>query len=259
MSLQMNRSTPRVHHRYGPTPWFYRLVARALNVIVRLFYIWEVQGEDQLPTSTKSAYRDGKGVRHSVYQNSYLLGVKHASALDIYVLGLTIRRPLTWMMKSTLSRWWWQATLFRHLGAVPVIRQQDSQDRRNLIRGLYPDHAIDVMATPVKRGYPGVVYCEGSRGETVVSPRDVDAIKTGVIRLALMTDLPIYPVGLAGTRVEARRDGWHRRRAVMVIGPPLNPAAYPTAGESLIDQVRLDLQIAIQNCTDQAWSVFDAY
>lgn len=241
MSFERYATSTRLRTHYGPRPKPYRLVVALLNSTVRLLYSWQSYGHDSLPDA-----------RSPSDESSYILAVKHGAIMDIFVAGLTVKRPMTWMIKAPLSRWRLIDAAFYYLGAVPVIRQQDRPYR--VYRGLEPDVAIDAMIQPVKEGFPAVVFCEGTR---LADPREVGEIKTGIIRLALRTGQKIYPVGLAGTHGKAYRDRLGRRQAVAVFGPPLNPSMYPGTEESRIQQVRLDLRLAMQNATDQAWILLE--
>lgn len=181
------------------------------------------------------------GLEHVPKSGSYVMAPNHRSNLDIIVIGACTRRRQRYMGKHTLwakQPWDWILSQF---GGFPVTR--GTVDREALQR------CLDVVAA----GDPLVLYPEGTR----LSGPNVGSLFDGVAYVATKSQVPIIPVGIAGTeRAMAKGAKLIRPSKVhLEIGPPIMP---PVAidgrrvSRDLMHQVTEELQVELQRLFDIA-------
>jgi len=122
-----------------------------------------------------------------------LIACNHQSWLDVQVLSVASPRPLSFIAKAEFKDW----PLLRHLvgltDSVFIRRTGDDQGLLNVVDRLRDGTAIGI-------------FPEGTiPGEEDIPRWDVEPEtgllrgKSGVIRLALMSGVPIVPAGVSGT------------------------------------------------------------
>ncbi len=156
----------------------------------------------------------------------FVFASNHESNIDPLLLGLCVRRKISYMAKKSLFRSPLADFFLRHVGAFPVVRER-------------PD--IGAMREAIKRlraGSPLVVFPEGGRAG--VSARGG---KAGVGFLAVKSGCPVVPVFIEGSgRVLPPGARWFRKgRITITIGEPLSFArgeSYETAAERVMRAIR---------------------
>lgn len=203
---------------------FFRVVRDLAIFLSRVYFRMSVSGLEHMPKS-----------------GAYVVAPNHRSNLDIIVIGACTRRRQRYMGKHTLwakepGRW-----ILTQLGGFPVTR--GTVDREALQR------CLDV----VNAGEPLVLYPEGTR----LSGPNIGKLFDGVSYVATKSQVPIIPVGIAGTE-RAMAKGSKLVRPVRVhleIGPPIMP---PVAidgrrvSRDLMHQVTDELQAELQRLFDIA-------
>ena len=125
-----------------------------------------------------------EGLEHLPESGAYILAANHHNYLDGVVLGVTVPRPIAFLVMPRV----WRATpihpLFhRHIGSIPVDldRPDPGAVRRALdalaagrVVGIFPEGPFSVRGR-LERGLPGVGL------------------------LALHSGVPVVPVGIRGT------------------------------------------------------------
>lgn len=108
-------------------------------------------------------------------------------------------------------------------------------------------HALADMVEHGRQGRDLVITPDGPNGP-------IYQVKRGIIDLARLTGLPIYPIGCAPSRF-FRLKGWDRTfvplpgsRVVFKVGPPITVP--PDRDEDLIEQKRLELERSMIELTD---------
>jgi len=199
--------------------------ARAI-VYVPFWLLWRprVVGRENLPQGTP-----------------YVLAPVHRSYIDTVLTGLLSRRRVRFMAKSGVFANPRAAWLFSSLGGFPVRR------------GTADREALQVCERALAAGEPVVLFPEGKRAEgPVLSP-----LLPGPAFLALRANVPIVPVGIAGSDwampVGAKRV--HRARIGIVVGAPIWPPAATASGRvprRAIDELTAELTEKLQEAFDAA-------
>lgn len=141
--------------------YFYRFARGLLSVIFRFFYRIEVLGKDNIPN-------EGRAIICS----------NHISALDPIFLGISIKRPISFMAKKELFKNKFIGKVLSMLTAFPVDREgSDLSAIRN---------SIDILT---KDGVLGI-FPEGTR----TSKMDIESAKPGVSLIAYKGKSPVIPV-----------------------------------------------------------------
>jgi 1-acyl-sn-glycerol-3-phosphate acyltransferase len=130
-----------------------------------------------------------------------VVSANHLSGFDAWALAYVLRpRTVRFMGKNAL---------FRHPLARPAVRMVGVFPARSeeAVRG-----GVELATELARAGEPVAIFPEGARRRGVVRrPRH------GAARIALASDVPLVPVGLAGM------DGWrHLARWHVVVGAPID-------------------------------------
>jgi 1-acyl-sn-glycerol-3-phosphate acyltransferase len=127
-----------------------------------------------------------EGREHVPAHGPAVLAANHQSFCDSFFLPLVLRRRVTYVAKAEYFDNWRTAWFFRAAGQIPMNRVGGDASQRAL------DTAMAVLDSGALLG----IYPEGTRAP---DPR-LHKGHTGVARLSLRCDVPIIPVGIAGTR-----------------------------------------------------------
>lgn len=162
------------------------------------------------------------GLEHIPPRGGAILAANHQSYLDPVLLGVRLRRPLSYMAKSELFGNPFFAWLIRSLHAFPVRQASaDVSAMKESIRRVQEGHLLNI-------------YPEGTRSET----GELQPILSGVALVVRRAGVPVIPAV-----VEGAFDAWppHRRlpRArgpiIVVYGPAMDFAGLK--GEQITDKV----------------------
>ena len=123
----------------GGSEFFYRLIRVVLFITYRLLFRFRCYGAENVPAAS-----DERGV---------ILAPNHASYLDPPLLGISLKRRVTYLAKEYLFRHFFVGWVLRSIGAYPIkTKTNDFRSIRDLIRILHGGHCI-------------VVFPEGTRSE----------------------------------------------------------------------------------------------
>ena len=150
----------------------YGLIYALVGFFFRVFWNFRIVDRQNLPPRTK------RGV---------LVAVNHLDWTDVYVVGGTLPvsyRP-TWFAKKEVFR---NPLVACFLGAMNVIPLDSGEADR---------HAYLAAKSALERGAAMVVFPEGHRSEN----HALIAGKSGAVRLAVRTGVPIVPMAVWGTEV----------------------------------------------------------
>ncbi|MBN1389937.1 MAG: 1-acyl-sn-glycerol-3-phosphate acyltransferase [Candidatus Thermoplasmatota archaeon] len=170
--------------------WLYYIVYPAVSFYFRMaFRIWKIPGREKIPKGGK------------------IYAANHCSNAEGPILNLIhYMRPVRFLGKSELFENPVKNVIMRGVGTIPLKRGgSDSAALENAVKAL-------------KKGQFIGIFPEGTRG----NGKDLRSPHTGVIRLALMADVPIVPVGISG----AIRS-WPRNRII----PKFGKKVWLTIGE----------------------------
>jgi 1-acyl-sn-glycerol-3-phosphate acyltransferase len=176
-----------------------------------------------------------------------IVAANHLAVLDSFYLSLAARRQITFLAKREyfdkvgiaggLQRWFFSA-----LGQIPV-------DRRG---GSTASPAIEAATQILERGGVWGIHPEGTRSPDGRLYRG----RTGAVRVAIDTGVPLVPVAITGTRPD-RAIRWWRRRVVIEILDPLDLTPFRDSGAAGVRAATDALMRAIGDRTGQQY--VDAY
>jgi 1-acyl-sn-glycerol-3-phosphate acyltransferase len=146
-----------------------------------------------------------------------ILAPNHASFMDHFLLGASIRRKVQFMAKSQLFKPPMQF-IYTHGGVFPVRR------------GHRDEETFVTAATILGRGGCVAMYCEGGRSRT---GRVGDTARPGIGRLVLESGATIVPVAIHGS---VRVRNWRRLEFPNVTVQYGTPFRYERVEEPTRDQ-----------------------
>jgi 1-acyl-sn-glycerol-3-phosphate acyltransferase len=136
-----------------------------------------------------------------------LVLANHQSFLDPLLIGLPLRRPVSFLARDSLFKVPVIGWILRSTYVMPISRESaSSASLRETIRRM-------------QHGFLVGVFPEGTRTET----GDVGPFKPGFVALVRRAKLPVYPVGIAGGFQALGRKSWFLKpaRVRVVVGKPI--------------------------------------
>lgn len=201
----------------------YTMVRGILVGLIRTWLDVQIIGRENVPTT-----------------GGFILAPTHRSNIDFVLASAVTPRRLSFMTKDSVWRSRVLGRVVQHLGGFPVSR--GAPDREAIARSL--------AALTVGNGL--VLFPEGQRR----SGPAVENLHDGVAYLAIRAQVPIVPIGIAGSG-NAQPPGKvfikPRARVGVQVGSPLVPpiTANGRVPRSVIRQLTEDLRRELQALQDQ--------
>lgn len=136
-----------------------------------------------------------------------LILANHQSFLDPMLIGVPLRRPISYLARDSLFKVPVVGWILRQTYVMPIRREAaSSASLRETIRRI-------------QHGFLVGVFPEGTRTETGV----VGELKPGFVAIVRRAKRPIYPVGIAGAFQALGRQSWFLKpvRVRVVVGEPI--------------------------------------
>lgn len=205
--------------------WLYKLIKGLLAPMVRLLWIRGVSGLENIPLS-----------------GSAVLASNHDSNLDSLMLMAVVKRQIFFLAGEKLFKKWWLGPILKATGQIFVDR--NSSDK---------SEPIKLAQEVLKSGNLFGIYPEGMR-----SPDgQLQAAKSGAVRLALSVRVPIIPIGTIGTfEILSKHDKFPKfSKCSIKIGKPIYLDVYygdedPSLARRITDEI---LMPAIAGLTGEEW------
>ncbi|MEX0724704.1 MAG: lysophospholipid acyltransferase family protein, partial [Planctomycetaceae bacterium] len=151
-----------------------------------------------------------RGLQNVPPSGGGLILANHQSFLDPLLIGLPLRRPISYVARDSLFRVPVIGWILRNTYVMPINRSAASPAMlRDAIRRI-------------EHGFLVGVFPEGTRTHN----GDVGTFKPGFISLIRRARTTVYPVGIAGAHLALPRHAWFLKpkRVHVVFGEPLTYA-----------------------------------
>ncbi|MFD6856126.1 lysophospholipid acyltransferase family protein [Rhodococcus sp. NPDC060090] len=183
------------------------------------------------------------GREHIPRRGPVIIAANHLAVLDSFYLTLAARRQITFLAKGEYFdkagiAGGFQRSFFSAMGQIPV-------DRRG---GSHASPALAAATRIIEQGGAWGIHPEGTRSPDGRLYRG----KTGAVRVALETGVPIVPVAITGTRPD-RSISWWRRQVTVEILEPLDMESFLDAGSQGVRAATDTLMLAIAVRTGQEY------
>ena len=147
---------------------FYNTIIKIARGVFKVFMLFKIKGAENIPA-----------------EGAFLLCANHNRNIDPVLIAAGCDRQLTFMAKDELFHVFLLGKLIKALGAFPIKRGKGD--------------AAAVMATLkiMKRGEATLIFPEGTRMKKGARK----SVNSGIVRLAMQSDVPIVPAYVAVNRV----------------------------------------------------------
>ena len=181
------------------SPLFYAFSKCLCRVLLTLYNRLSIKNEPLLP--------EGRAV---------IVASNHNSNLDPVIVGVAYPRKLSYLAKEELFKVPFLSFIIRHLGAIPVSRQDE------LKAGVVLRTMLDILLS----GEDILIFPEGSRS----FDGKLQPLEGGVAMLALHSKAPILPVYVKGSfEAMSRGTSFPKPKKIEVLfGKLIDPLDLPT-------------------------------
>ena len=182
------------HPEAAPDPhernWIWRIVQLILQNVFVSWFRYRARGQEHLPES------------------GALLLINHQSYLDPLLVGLPLRRPVSYLARDNLFRVPIVGWILKNTYVMPIRREAAGTE------------SIRKSIERLQQGYYVGIFPEGTR------TRDgrISPLKPGFVALVRRTDVPVIPVGIAGAHQAFPKGSWWMKPLPIrvVFGPPIS-------------------------------------
>jgi 1-acyl-sn-glycerol-3-phosphate acyltransferase len=197
---------------------WYQLVKYLMGTLALVLFGWRATGQQNMPRS-----------------GGVLLVSNHLSFLDVFFLGIPLRRPLNFVARSTLFVPV-LAFLMRSIGAFPIQRE-----------GIGASGVKETLRR-LRGGGIVTLFPEGTRS----TDGQLAPLKSGIAVLVTRAAVPVVPVGLAGTF-----EIWPRSRKVPIPHPIRIHYGLPIFPEDMAgmetEAITELIRGRLEQCRQEAW------
>ena len=150
-----------------------------------------------------------------------LLICNHVGYVDAIVISAACRRPIRFIMESTIFKIPVLRVIFKGMKAIPVAPAKEDHE-------VY-ERAFQQVATELREGHLVCIFPEGR----LTKNGEIAAFRPGMLRILKETPVPVVPLALSGlwNSMFSRKYGpiwnrWPRRfwpRITLRVGEPIDP------------------------------------
>lgn len=171
-----------------------------LGGIVRLFWVGEVVGKDNIP----------KG-------QPYLLAANHESYFDFLCLASIFPGRLYFLAGEVFFRKWWWWPIVKLTGQIMVDRNSNDKSE-----------SVSKVLEYLNKGRVVAIFPEGTRS----ADGRLGKAYTGTVSISLKAHVPILPVGIVGTyEIMSRYDKYPKPgKCKIIFGKPIYMSNYNIEG-----------------------------
>jgi 1-acyl-sn-glycerol-3-phosphate acyltransferase len=163
-----------------------------------------------------------EGLKNIPEDGPALLICNHVGFVDAIVISAASRRPVRFIMESTIFKIPVLSTIFRGMKAIPVAPAKEDPETY--------ERAFELVARELRDGHLVCIFPEGR----LTPDGEIGPFRPGMLRILKETPVPIVPMALSGlwNSMFSRKYGpmwnrWPRRfwaRITLRVGEPLDPA-----------------------------------
>jgi 1-acyl-sn-glycerol-3-phosphate acyltransferase len=189
------------------------IISRICKPVFNILFSWKVEGRDNIPTT-----------------GPLILIANHVNLSDPFFLIFSFPRFINFMAKEELFRSPFLRLWLRWAGSVSISRQGKVSEKQKMLRS-----SRDVLANGLILG----MFPEGGRNRDGKLSKG----KPGSAVIASKTNVPILPVGIAGTdKIIGISWLWKRPRIIVNIGKPFKlPPNYNKMSKSQMQSLTSQL------------------
>ncbi|HEY6644207.1 MFS transporter [Povalibacter sp.] len=162
-----------------------------------------------------------EGLQNIPDEGPALLICNHVGFVDAIVIAAASRRPVRFIMESSIFRIPVLSTIFRGMKAIPVAPAREDPE-------VY-ERAFDLVARELRAGNLVCIFPEGR----LTADGEIAPFRPGMLRILEATPVPVIPMALSGlwNSMFSRKYGplwnrWPRRiwaRITLRVGEPIAP------------------------------------
>lgn len=204
--------------------WVWRMIQIFMQTLLVPLMRYRAEGLERYPADTGA-----------------LLLINHQSYLDPMLVGLPLRRPVSFLARDSLFRVPVIGWILKKTYVMPINRERAGTA------------SIRTAISRMQEGYLVGVFPEGTRTES----GEIGDLKPGFIALIRRVDQPIIPVGISGAYRAMPRGSLLIRpaRVAVYVGEPLDPACVAELRQrgresEFVEYVHKQLELAHQAAQD---------
>jgi 1-acyl-sn-glycerol-3-phosphate acyltransferase len=185
-----------------------KVILVTCRLLLNIPFSWKVEGRENIPLT-----------------GSLILATNHVHLLDPFFLLFSSPRWINFMAKEELFRSPFLRPWLRLFGAIPIRRKGKVKEKQKILKSARNE---------LEKGLILGMFPEGGRSRDGKLRKG----KTGSVVIASKTNVPILPVGIAGTdKIKGTNWLWKRLDIVVNIGKPFKLP--PTSGRMSKSQMQL--------------------
>jgi 1-acyl-sn-glycerol-3-phosphate acyltransferase len=180
-----------------------------------------------------------RGTENVPTHGAALLLINHQSHLDSMLVGTALARPISYLARDSLFRVPIVGWILRHTYATPLNRESASSS------------SIRTVIERLNRGFLVGIFPEGTRS----TDGQIGPLKPGFIALLRRADVPVIPVGIAGSGAAFPRHAWfvRPRTCRVVFGEPIPPETLaPLCERGNEDALLKEVGQRMKRCVEEA-------